>query len=300
MIKLSNYAGRGDLGRMVFNSAGPLLASLTLAGSLHAGQLDPFDVIVADSQATIYSFNPRTRERTVIAEHGLLERPYDLARNHAGNLVVSDTGTDRIVQVNPLTHQQTVLAEGPALGVPFGLDVDRHDRIYVANGRAIVRVDPASRSMRTVATGGLLRAPLDVAVASDGTLFVADALAGVIHLNPATRKQTLLAHGGFLHTPTGITLDGDRTAYVVDAGGRCVVAVDTQTGNQTLLSANGFLTTPVGIALVPGGTMLVSDPDAFNLDGGIMLIELDGTQTPIFQGYGDLVNARGIAVVPAL
>jgi hypothetical protein len=43
--------------------------------------------------------------------------------------------------------------------------------------------------------------------------------------------------------------------------------------------------------------MLVSDPDAFGLDGGILSIGPDGSQTLVMRGSGDLVNPRGIAIV---
>jgi streptogramin lyase len=255
---------------------------------------------VADSQATIYSFNPQNRHRTIIAQNGSLSRPYDLARNRDGNIIVSDTGTLRIIQVNPVTGQQTVLAEGGALGVPYGIDVDPNNRIFVANSQSIVCVAPDTGMVQTFAQGLLLQVPLDVAVGADGNLYVADALAGVIRINLATKEQTLLARAQYLHTPTSITTDGNHTAYVVDGGSQSVVAVDTQTGVQTLVSSGGNFVTPVGIALAPGGPMLVSDPDAFNLDGGIMSIAPDGTQTLIARGSGDLVNARGIVIVPRL
>jgi streptogramin lyase len=277
-----------------------LAAGLPLAGALTAAPLKQFDVLVADSSATIYAVNLHAGTRTVIAQHDKLGCPYDLVQDADGNLVVSDTGTLRIVRINPATQQQTVLAEGDALGSPYGLDMDRQNNIYVANASAVVRVNPQTQVTETFAVGGFLKVPLDVAVAADGNIYVADALAGVIRIDASTKEQTLIAAGGFLHNPVGITLDGNQTAFVVDASGRCVVAVDLRHGNQSLVSMAGYLATPVGIALAPGGTMLVSDPDAFDLDGGIMLIEKDGTQKPIARGSGELVNARGLAIVPAL
>src|SRR6266498_1998036 len=300
MKKINNHAGRGDLGRSAFISVGLLLAGVAFTGNLNAGALQHFDVLVADSQATVYRVDPRTGERTIIAQGGKLDRPYDLAQMRDGTVVVSDTGTLRIVGLNPATGEQTVLAEGGELGVPFGIDVDQHNRIYVANSSAIVRVNPETRQVETIAKGGLLQVPLDVAAAPDGSLYVADALAGIVRVDPATQEQTLITKGDLLHQSIGIALDGNRSAYVADAGGQCIVSVDLKNGSQKLVSMAGLLTTPVGIAVGPGGTLLVSDPDAFDLDGGIMTINADGTQSPITKGFGDLVNARGIAIVPAL
>jgi len=298
MKKNNSFAGRANLGFNAFATVGFTLAGLALTGTLNAGPLQPFNVLVADSQATVYSVNLGTRERTIVAQGGKLDRPYDLAVQRDGTIVVSDTATLRIVRVNPVTQEQTVVAEGGELGVPFGLDVDKHNGIYVANSSSVLRINPKNGRVETVATGGLLRAPLDVAVAPDGNIYVADAVAGIVRVNPANHKQTLIASGDMLHAPIGIALDGSHSAYVADASGQCIVTVDLLDGTQKLVSMAGFLTTPVGIAIAPDGTLLVSDPDAFDFDGGIMTINPDGSQSPITRGYGDLVNARGIAIQP--
>src|SRR5882724_9185387 len=221
----------------LFTSARLLLAGITLAGSLNAASIK-YDVIVADSQATLYAVSLQTKHRVIIAQSDKLDRPYDVARKSDGNVIVSDTGnTPRIVQVS-LTGQQTVIAEGPALGVPYGIDVDQHDNlIYVANSQAILCVAPDTGVVMFFAQGGLLQVPLDVAVGTDGNLYVADALAGVIRINMATKEQFPLAQGQLLQTPTGITTDGSHTAYVVDGGKHSLVAVDTLNGAQKPVSS---------------------------------------------------------------
>src|SRR6266478_6056092 len=85
-----------------------LVAAMSLAASLNAASINQYDVIVADSQATIYAFSPQTGQRAIITQGNKLDRPYDLARKQDGSIIVSDTGTLRVVQVNPLTGQQTV------------------------------------------------------------------------------------------------------------------------------------------------------------------------------------------------
>ena len=282
----------------ILTSARLLLAGITLAGSLNAAPVK-YDVVVADSQATLYAVSLQTKHRVIIAQNDKLNRPYDVARKSDGNIIVSDTGIPRIIQVS-LTGQQTVIAEGSALGVPYGIDVDQqhNNLIYVANSQAILCVAPDTGVVMVFAQGGLLQVPLDVAVGADGNLYVADAVAGVVRINMATKEQFALAQGQLLQTPTGITTDGSHTAYVVDGGSHSVVAVDTQTGTQKSVSSAGYFVTPVGIALAAGAPMLVSDPDAFNLDGGVMTVAADGTQTMFVRGSGDLVNARGIALVP--
>src|SRR5437667_11138022 len=99
-------------GQNLFFSACFLALGTGLSGRLQAASPNRYDVVVADSQATIYAFSPQTGQRVIISQADKLDRPYDVARNHDGNLVVSDTGTLRIVLINPSTGQQTVLAEG--------------------------------------------------------------------------------------------------------------------------------------------------------------------------------------------
>src|SRR5262245_51703936 len=125
MKKVDSYAGCAK--------AGLLIAGIALAGTLNARPLHSYNVLVADSQATVYSVDPRTGEKSIVAQGEYLSRPYDLALKRDGTIVVSDTATLRLVGINPATGEQSVLAEGEPLGVPFGIDVDRYNRIYVAN-----------------------------------------------------------------------------------------------------------------------------------------------------------------------
>lgn len=272
---------------------------LLMEAALRAAPLDRFNIIVADSQATVYLYDPESGDKVVIAQGVTLDRPYDIVQDHKGNLIVSDTGTLRIVSINPLTGQQTVVASGPPLGVPFGMAVDQLDRLYVANSQAILRIDPRTGKVEVFAEGKLLQVPLDVAVAPNGKLYVADAVAGVIVIDEATRAQNVLAKNELVRGPIGVAVDGNHSLYVADAGARCVVAINLQDNSQQLMSEGGFFATPLAIGMTASGTVLVSDPDAFGLDGGILAIGKDGTQVPLMRGSGALVNPRGIAVVAA-
>lgn len=276
------------------------LTILLLVGPTSAAQFDQCEIVVADSWGTIYLFSPRTGDRVIISQWGELDRPYKMIRDRKGNILVSDTGTLSIVLINSATREQTVIAKAPQLlGVPLGLDVDEHNRLFVVNGVKLLSIDLDSHEIETVAEGGFLQAPLDVVVAPGGVLIIADALAGIIRIDPVTRQQTLISRGGFLRTPLGLALDNNnRTLYVADAGGSCVVAIDLHDNSQRMVSQGGLLTTPVAVALGPGGTILVSDPDSgSNLDGAIIAIDRDGRQTRVMQGFGDLINPRGLLIV---
>src|SRR5206468_2624973 len=106
----------------------------------------------------------------------------------------------------------------------------------------------------------LLKVPLDVVVAPDGRLYVADALAGVICIDPDSRPptQTLIAQGSPLRNPVGIAFDGNSSLYVADTVAQCVFRINLQDHLPIQVSTAGVLTTPVAIALVPDGPVLVS------------------------------------------
>src|SRR5262245_33253297 len=63
-------------GQGIKTFAACLLAGMTFLATVNAAD---FDVVVADSQATVYSLNPRTGVRTIIAQQDKLSCPYDVA-----------------------------------------------------------------------------------------------------------------------------------------------------------------------------------------------------------------------------
>ncbi len=277
-------------------------AALAFADALGAATAKLPNFVVADSQSTVYIYSPQTGQQYALVQGDARVRPYDVVIDSKGYVIFSDTGLFRIVRVDPRNGQQDVLAQPPELpGVPYGICADKYDRICVANSEVIVRLDPATRHIATIAEGELLKVPLDVVAAPDGKLYVADARAGVICIDPDSKPptQTLIAHGSPLLNPVGIAIDGNSSLYVADTVAQCIFRISLQDKKPIMVSKPGVLTTPVAIAVVPGGTVLASDPDAFgDLAGGIFAIGPDGT-TPILHGSGDLVNPRGIALLPA-
>ena len=296
---LYRLATLGAVGALLPFSAVATELTPTAKGSLRAGRFEINQIVVCDSAGVVYIFDPQTHERVIIFEDKR-GRPYDVALDGKGNLIFSDTALLRIVMLDPVFREPIVLAQGPdGLGVPYGLDTDQQNRVFVANGQKILCLDTESRSLETIAEGGLLKAPLDITVAPDGNLYVADALAGVLRIDRVTRQQSLVAQGGFLRSPVGISVRGNRSLLVTGQGAQCLVEINLEDNSQRLISKAGLFRTPLAIALAPGGMILVSDPDAFDLSGGVIAIDKDDNQTPVMRGFGDLVNARGIAIVPA-
>src|SRR5437867_10335450 len=102
------------------------------------------DILYTDSFGAVFSLSAATGERVKVASGGKLERPFGIALDANGDILVSDTGAQAIIRINALTGAQTVVADGAKLGFPLGIAVDSRGHILVANGEAILRLNPVA------------------------------------------------------------------------------------------------------------------------------------------------------------
>src|SRR5438093_11760322 len=111
--------------------------------------------------------------------------------------------------------------------------------------------------------------------------------------------RNIVSAGQNVMSPAGIVIQDQRTVYVSASTGHSVIQVDPRSGAQRVVSAGGSLATPFGLALSGKHDLLVGDPDAFDLNGGIIRIDLrNGVQSPVAIGSDNFVNFRCVAVVP--
>lgn len=160
---------------------------------------------------------------------------------------------------------------------PMGLASDAAGSIYVADaGNHAIRKIDASGHVTTLAGNGLIgnkdgngdeaafNHPQGVAVASDGTVYVADTLNHVIRsISPAGRTTTLTASSTRLaevtpgqvvrsgdykdgaiseakfNEPTGLALDGKGNLYISDAGNQRIRYMDFGSGTVTTVAGGG-------------------------------------------------------------
>jgi sugar lactone lactonase YvrE len=321
---------------------GPLLAVLLLPGAASAAPGDPYVVYTANSFASgavVLRTEPASGSLVEISRNGpqgtLFQRPYDLAVEPGGSLIVADLGvpctfeddenpcaTDgRLIRVDPLTGNQSLVASGDQLVDPAGIAVGPGGRLWVADnldpdgsGR-IVRVDPSTGAQTTVAEDGLLDLPFGIAVERDGNLVVTNRMepgripsvctpAGtVVRVDPKTGAQEEVAEADHIAWPLGLAIAADGGLVVANecGGGAGLVRVDPLAGTQLDITGNSdqdVLVTPERVAFDPAGALLVSD---FNLgpdeDGGIVRVDPEsGAQTLV--RAGELFNhPLGIASV---
>jgi DNA-binding beta-propeller fold protein YncE len=317
----------------------PLLAVTLMSGTAVAAPGDPYVVYTANSfsdGAVILRTEPATGALVEISRNGpqgnLFNRPYDLAIEPDGHLVVADMGVPNqrdgaIIRVHPLTGVQTLVSSGGEFFDPAGLTVAPDGQIYVVDNRApdndgaVIRVDPrtGAQTLITERSSGagrnLLDLPFGIAMEADGSLVVSNrvspdrlpllcqALGKVVRVNPATGWQTEVSSAGQIAWPLGLAVAPSGGIVVAnECGARGgLILLDPLGLLQRLITPNNdqdVLVTPERIAFDPGGALLVSD---YNLgsdgEGGIVRVD-PGTGAQSLVRAGDLFNhPLGIAAV---
>ena len=252
------------------------------------------------------------------ADQALLNFPTAVVVDQAGHLYIADTLNHRVRRVDAVTGMITTVAGlgqprcsgdgGPAveagLNEPAALAVSRVGILYIAdqsNNRVRV-VDLATGVIHTVAGTGTaayngdgvaatetgLAGPGGLALASDGTLFIADSFNGRIRaVDPVTGLiRTVVGDGGeyryqgpdeppssSLSRPSGIALDEQGNLFFTDSDNHLVRRWDRTTGRIKRIAGVGVanyggddgaaleasLSYPFGIVMDCAGHLLVAD-----------------------------------------
>ena len=162
------------------------------------------------------------------AERAVLNGPFDVAFDRAGNLYFSDTFNHRIRRIDAASGAIATVAgsgeggyggdRGPAtratLNEPYGIVLDRAGNLYIADrlNRRVRRVDAATGIITTVAGTG------EAAYGGDGG---AAAAAGLVE-------------------PNGLALDpAERRLYIADVAGNRVRVVDLAAGTIATFAGTG-------------------------------------------------------------
>ena len=252
------------------------------------------------------------------ADQALLNFPTAAIVDRAGHLYIADTLNHRVRRVDAVTGVITTvaglgqprcsgdggLAVKAGLNEPAALAVSDGGVLYVAdqNNNRVRAVDLATGVIRTVAGTGTaayngdgvaatetgLAGPGGLALAPDGTLFIADSFNGRIRaVDPVTGiMRTVVGDGGeyryqgpdeppstSLSRPSGIALDEEGNLYVTDSDNHLVRRWDRITGRIERIAGDGVahyggdegaaheagLSYPFGIVVDCVGHVLVAD-----------------------------------------
>ena len=195
-----------------------------------------------------------------------------------------------------------VVAAMAAVAAIFPATGSAANDVFVADpgSNRVVRVDTSTSAQQEVAVNGSLVDPMGVAVASDGTLIVADASAfggngGVIRVNPTTGAQSTLSSGGSFKEPNGVAIAANGDIFVADAdalgGNGAVIRVNPTTGAQSTLSSGGLFKDPKGVTTASNGDIWVAD--SYGNGTVIRINPSNGAQTSIATG-SPMVDPTGI------
>jgi uncharacterized repeat protein (TIGR01451 family) len=221
----------------------------------------------------VFLLDGSSADRKAISTADLLVAPHGLAREPEGGLVVAD-----VRDPSPTGGGGAPLFDG-----------------------AIVRIDRSTGAQIPVSQGDLLVNPTGIAVAPDGTIFVADpdALAElvrgrVIAVDPVSGAQSVVGELDLLERPTGIAVEETGTLLVADAAGR-LLRLDPADGSQTLISSGGLLLEPLGVASEGPDAAVIADGTT-----GVVRVDLaTGVQTLVAAVTGfEIVRPSDIAVAP--
>jgi DNA-binding beta-propeller fold protein YncE len=317
----------------------PLLAVMLMSGTAHAAPGDPYVIYTANSfssGAVILRTDPVSGALTEVSRNGpqgtLFRRPYDLAVEADGSLVVADLGVPNardgaIIRVDPLTGVQSLVSSGGEFYDPAGIAVAPDGQLYVVDNRApdndgaVIKVDPQTGEQKLISVRSDLPGfdeldlPFGIGIESDGDLIVTNRVSGdqipsncqalgkVVRVDRLTGLQQELSNSGSIAWPLGVAVAPDGGILVPNECPRFggIIRLDPLTGDQVEVTPNGdqdVLETPERIAFDPAGGLLVSD---FNLgpdrDGGIVRVDPQGGGQTLVRA-GDLFNhPLGIAAV---
>lgn len=147
---------------------------------------------------------------------GELSYPHDAEFDHAGRLLVADTGNDRIAIYEVRAGQGKLVGELKGLAGPEGVAVAPDGRVLATNTRAgSLAVFRDGRLERTIGSHGggegQFSHPHDVDTAADGTTYVVDSGNNRVQVFDAALKPL----PGFgpalkLNRPTYLAIDGER------------------------------------------------------------------------------------------
>lgn len=209
-----------------------------------------------------------------------LNLPLDVAVAPDGRIFVADAGNNAVQTFYPWGQPRGLFGKGKIDFVyPNTVAVDQGGQLYVGEfnvGR--IRVfGPKGELKLTInrQTAGEPVQPLDLAVGSDGRIYVADRQGAILILDKNGRLlhqiRLVPANPQTLSFPNGIAVDDKGRFLVADSGNHRLLLFASD-GKLLRVIQHGILTHPRGCAFWGKNYIVVADPFA----GGILVLNYKG------------------------
>jgi sugar lactone lactonase YvrE len=172
----------------------------------------------------------------IISLTSLVGTPGALLIDSTGNLLVSDTKSNAIVQ---LTTNGTILtnwttSQITGLSAPVGLALDASGNVYVANngGGNVIRIG-TNGITNAIYSSPYLTKPVGVAIDPSGNLLVTSLAKNSVYRFFTNTVHTASLVAGSLPAPYGIAVDPSGNIYVACSGDNTVRKLTTTTNGIT-------------------------------------------------------------------
>jgi sugar lactone lactonase YvrE len=183
-----------------------------------------------------------------------LKAPAGVTIDGQGNLIIADTGNNRIVYLpyNGSWNVANASVVGSDLSAPLATTVDPSGNLYVANsgsGQIYMLPQPYSSGVQQLVAVGYNN-PSALATDASGSLFVVDQGANAIlripNISGALNPNTAIEVGFGVAAPYGVALDSTGNLYVTDATSKAAyeinrVSTTEDFGDWALSSTSGAL-----------------------------------------------------------
>jgi hypothetical protein len=150
-----------------------------------------------------------------------LSGPSGVVVDGNGNLFISDTGNDRIVEVpwNGSGYGTQITVPVTGLNTPMGMTIDAGGNLYIAsNGNdRVIKLPWMGMGYGTQMKAGTgLYGPSGVSVDGGGNIYIADTLNSAVRMVPwlGTAYGVETALGSYVKYPQSAAVDANRNAYI--------------------------------------------------------------------------------------
>jgi uncharacterized protein (TIGR03437 family) len=224
------------------------------------------------------------------------KNPVSITTDALGSVYIADSGNNQIVKVTS-SGQWSVLAQ---IDNPQALAMDASGNVLVADATQIWKITPEGAAS-TLVTG--LHSPTGMAVASDGSLLIADTAANVIRQWTTSGSLNTIAGTGTagfsgdngpalsaqFNGPAGIGIGANGTLWVADSGNNRIRSLTPSSAAETLPSVAVVNAASLAAGPIAPGEIITVFGSGFSATGTQLLF--DGTAATLFYSSATQINA---------